>query len=90
MHVISLVHCAFQQQRTFSIANSSSAFTRISRAFSNASCLMNATYGFGLDFTGVLESESKLRTILFISLSTSSSFIGLEVIVMSRVVMKSE
>lgn len=29
---------------TFSIANSSSALTRISRAFSIASCLMNATY----------------------------------------------
>ena len=30
--------------RTFSIANSSSALTLISRAFSSASCLMNATY----------------------------------------------
>lgn len=29
---------------TFSIANSSSALTLISRAFSDASCLMNATY----------------------------------------------
>jgi hypothetical protein len=31
--------------RTFSMANSSSALTWISRAFSMASCLMKATYG---------------------------------------------
>ncbi len=31
-------------KQTFSIANSSSALTLISRAFSSASCLMNATY----------------------------------------------
>lgn len=46
---------------TFSMANSSSALTWISRAFSMASCLMKAT-------------------IFFISVSTSSSFIGRDIV----------
>jgi hypothetical protein len=41
--------------RTFSIANSSSAFTLISRAFSIASCLINATY-IGFRFVATIES----------------------------------
>jgi len=38
------VQTAVVDEQTFSIANSSSALTLISRAFSSASCLMNATY----------------------------------------------
>jgi len=68
---------------TFSIANSSSALILISRAFSWASCLMNATYRFCKPWRR--EKEHCVRphncvwsfswhTILFISLMTSSSF----------------
>jgi hypothetical protein len=73
--------------RTFSMANSSSALTLISRAFSSASCLMKATYR-SLPVNGRADVEplsacadatagcAGSRTILFISVTTSSSFIG--------------
>ena len=66
---------------TFSIANSSSALVLISRAFSWASCLMNATWIFECEKIQGFISQSLAyhifmvrHTILFISLITSSSF----------------
>lgn len=74
-------------KRTFSIANSSSALTWISRAFSIASCLMKATWGVGAQGGNEDRSARRyhqpdemstrlVRTIFFISPRTSSSFSG--------------
>lgn len=68
---------------TFSMANSSSALTLTSRAFSKASCLMKATYKARRVSTLIAapggcerHTERGILTILFISLMTSSSLSG--------------
>lgn len=52
-----------QALRTFSIANSSSALTLISRAFSKASCLMKATYENKKEATTdeIMSTQTSLR-----------------------------
>ena len=47
----SIACCSCLTSFAFSIANSSSALTLISRAFSSASCLMNATWGDNQSWT---------------------------------------
>lgn len=67
-------------KQTFSIANSSSALTLISRAFSSASCLMKATYERTRAEGDACRLQNGAYTILFISESTSSSFIGRDIV----------